>query len=171
MKRYSIRLIGLLAIFATFGACKGNIKDIIGDRIETSMGLSYVQVPHLYNISRQDEIKIGGKGFRAGDVISFTPTNPRGEAIDFAIGRLEEEAIFLAYSDLLEDGRYDVHAKRGLLTELIGKTSVLHVFRSDIPDRENMTVKGTVHVNGQGLAGVVVSDGVVLAETDAGGVY
>ena len=40
-----------------------------------------------------------------------------------------------------------------------------------VPDREGMTVKGVVACDGQGVAGVVVSDGFEVTSTDADGIY
>src|SRR5690606_32770810 len=42
----------------------------------------------------------------------------------------------------------------------------------DIPDKEGMTVKGRVYSGeGTGVPDVVVSDGIVVAKTDANGIY
>lgn len=133
--------------------------------------LTYVNIPTVYDLIMGTDLTIEGKGFLENDVLSFVPREGQGSTFDVALKEIGEDKITIAYSELLKDGKYDVLIKRGTATQFIGSTSINHVFDANLPEIENMTIKGVVHSQGKGLANVLVSDGELFAKTDANGIY
>lgn len=172
MKRYKIFLLLSLALTLVVTACKDNIATEIEEKIATAIKVTHINIPYVYDIANQEDIKIEGRGFEEGDIITFVPKGGQGGGtIELTINGIEDERILLAYSERLREGEYEIRIKRGTLDQLLGKTYVNRVFNIDLPDREGMTVKGTVYANGQGVANVVVSDGFEFVTTDQNGVY
>lgn len=173
MKHYKLlSILSLLAILL-MGACKDDIVQELGDKIKTEIKVTHINIPLVYNLSmaQPEDITIGGRMFEEEDIISFVPKSGQGETVDFSISNIEENGIVLSYSDALKDGDYEVRIVRGELNQLLGKTNINHVFNANIPDKEGMTIKGTVFSDGRGIANVVVSDGIDVTKTDENGVY
>ncbi|RZF59920.1 calcineurin-like phosphoesterase C-terminal domain-containing protein [Sphingobacterium corticibacterium] len=174
MKKYNFLVLIILGLLATglISACKSDLAVGVEDKIATSIPITHINIPYVYNIKiGVTEIDIEGTGFLADDIISFVPRSGQGETVDLPIGSLTDNGVIVAISDNVKDGAYDIRVKRGELSQLIGKTYVNFVFNTDIPDKDGMTVKGTVFVGDKGVADVVVSDGEVVTKTDANGVY
>jgi len=173
MKHYKLLSVLSLLVILLIGACKDDLTQGIEDKIKTEIKVTHVNIPLVYNISmaQPEDIKIEGKKFEEEDIISFVPRSGQGETVEFTQFNIAEDGIILPYSDLLKDGDYDVRVTRGELHQLLGKTNINHVFNADIPDREGMTVKGTVFSGGSGIANVVISDGVEVTTTDENGIY
>ena len=171
MKLY--KFLFLLSITATLfiGACKDSITAEIEGRILTEIKITHISVPAVYDIADQSDIQILGIGFQESDIITFVPRSGQGEALEMTIKELNEDNVILAYSEALNDGHYDIRVTRDKLTQLLGKTYINHIFNANLQEVEGMTVKGTVYANGQGVANVMVSDGVEVTTTDQNGVY
>lgn len=151
-------------------SCKKNNESSIQSD-DSLLKLTYINIPYIYNISTGDNLEILGKGFQVGDVISFTPRESQGTTIEVELKEIQENKIIIAYSEFLKDGKYDISVKRGLTSQLIGKTNINLIFNPNIPDIANMTIKGVVFSQGKGLPNVIVSDGEVFAKTDENGIY
>lgn len=172
MKRYNIFLLLSLVFTFTVTACKDKIVTEIEEKISTAIKVTHINVPSVYDIVSEADIIIGGRGFQEGDIISFIPRGGQGGGtIELAIKNIEDERLLLSYSESLRDGDYEIRIKRGTLDQLLGRTFVNRVFNINVPDRDGMSIKGTVYANGQGVANVIVSDGVEFATTDQNGVY
>lgn len=138
---------------------------------DSSLKLTYLNIPNVFNVTEGQDLTIIGKGFKEGDIISFIPREGQSNTIEVAIKEIQEDKIIIAYPQNIKNGKYDVTATRSTSSQLIGKTTINQVFASNLPDVANMTIKGVVYSQGKGLADVVVSDGEVFAKTDANGVY
>ncbi|MBD1429623.1 calcineurin-like phosphoesterase C-terminal domain-containing protein [Sphingobacterium sp. SGL-16] len=172
MKKFNIFLM-LIFIFTTvFTACEDKIIDTTEDKIQTSIKVTHINIPYVYNVTNESDITIEGKGFEQTDSITFIPRGGQGGGtIKLGIKTIEDEKVALENSPYFRDGEYEIRIQRGILDQLLGRTFVNRIFNASIPDREGMTVKGTVHSNGQGVANVIVSDGIEFAVTDQNGVY
>lgn len=174
MKKYNFLALIIFSLLITVlnNACKSDSAIGVEDKIATTIPVTHISIPYVYNIeSGGTEINIGGKGFLSEDIISFVPKSGQGETVELPVSTLTENGLVLTLVEGLKDGAYDVRIKRGELNQLIGKTFVNFVFNPDIPDQDGMTVKGTVFAAGKGIADVVISDGEVLTKTDANGIY
>ncbi|GGH13448.1 metallophosphoesterase [Sphingobacterium alkalisoli] len=174
MKKYNFLALIIISLLITVltNACKSDLAIGVEDKIATTIPVTHISIPYVYNIkSGGTEINLGGIGFLSEDIISFVPKGGQGETVELPVGTLTESGLVLTLVEGLKDGAYDIRIKRGELNQLIGKTFVNFVFNPDIPDQDGMTVKGTVFAAGKGIADVVVSDGEVLTKTDANGIY
>lgn len=172
MKKYLIFILVSMLIPITMIGCKDDIVTDEQGAHASTIKITHLNIPYVYNMTVNDNILIEGRGFQDGDVISFIPRGGQGgETVDFNIAILEDNHITLPYSELLRDGDYEIRIIRGTVNQLLGKTFINSVLNVNLPDKEGMTIKGIVHVNGKGVPNVVVSDGVEFAVTDANGVY
>ncbi|MDR2282386.1 MAG: calcineurin-like phosphoesterase family protein [Sphingobacterium sp.] len=170
----SFNSIAILSVCLTFGtiSCKDKNITQIEEQIATVIKITHIDIPYVYNIANKDDIKIIGRGFMVDDIIAFIPKSGQdGGTVELPINSLAEDHILLSPAEKLGDGNYEIRIKRGSLNQLLGKTYLNPVFNTDLPDKENMTVKGTVYSNGQGIANVIVSDGFEFTTTDQNGVY
>lgn len=147
---------------------KGTITPDITDN---SLRISHINIPIIYNISSNEEITFRGLGIDKSDVISFKATSPTASDIDAVISKIENDVIQIAFPALINPGKYNIILQRGSASQLLGQTTINHVFNANIPDKENMTIKGTVFSGGKGVSNVIVSDGEVFAKTDDNGIY
>jgi len=172
MKRYKIFLLLSLALTLVVTACKDNIATEIEEKIATAIKVTHINIPYVYDVANQEDIKIEGRGFQEGDIITFIPKGGQGGGtVELTVNSIAEDHILMANPDRLREGDYEIRIKRGTLDQLLGKTYVNLIFNASLPDREGMNVKGTVYANGQGVANVVVSDGFEFTTTDQNGAY
>jgi len=164
-----IAMLLVTSVSINVSCTKKSIANI--ESIDGIIRLSYIKVPIIYNLNINQEITLEGRGFLAKDIISFVPRQSQGSAIDVTIKEINSDKITLAYPTSIKDGNYDIIIKRLTTSQLIGKTTINHVFNHNIPEITNMTIKGVVHSQGKGIANVVVSDGEVFAKTDENGIY
>jgi hypothetical protein len=172
MKKLNIFLMLIFICATIFSSCSDKITELTEDKIQTSIKVTHIDIPYVYNVTKESDITISGIGFQEGDIITFIPRGGQGGgSLEMVTKNLEEAQIVLANSESLLDGEYEIRIQRGNLDQLLGRTFINHIINANIPDREGMTVKGTVHANGQGVANVVVSDGIEFAVTDQNGIY
>ncbi|PRD49315.1 calcineurin-like phosphoesterase C-terminal domain-containing protein [Sphingobacterium haloxyli] len=133
--------------------------------------LTEVSIPAAFDIKKGAKAKITGKGYQANDVIALTPLDELTKSYTITVTKIEGDHIVVVFPEDLIEGRYTLVVKRGELSQTLGTTTFNYVLRTDIPDREGKNVKGVVHINGEGLANVVVSDGYNVTKTNEEGVY
>lgn len=141
------------------------------DITDNAIRITHVNIPIIYNISSNEEMTIKGVGFAPSDIIYFQAASATARDLEASISTIENDGVRIAFPSLITAGKYNIILQRGSASQLIGQTTVNHVFNANIPDKENMTVKGTVFSAGKGVANVIVSDGEVFATTDQNGVY
>lgn len=128
-----------------------------------------VVLPGQIDAAIGDPIVISGKGFKTGDAILFCPTLAGSTEYTAPALRVTASEIAFALPDGLTNGEYKVYVLRNGQRLLLGRTTVNLL--SDVPDRAGMNIKGIVSCGGQPVAGVVVSDGAEVTQTDAKGFY
>src|SRR5690606_9849683 len=133
--------------------------------------LTEVSIPAAFDIKKGTEAKISGKGYQTNDIITLTPLDGLTKSYTITATKVESDHIVVVFPEDLIEGRYTLVAKRGDLSQTLGTTTFNYVLRTDIPDREGKNVKGVVHINGEGLANVIVSDGYDVTKTNEEGVY
>lgn len=136
----------------------------------TNGGLSDVYLSETNAAKGREPILIRGKGFRLSDRITFIAedgTLHQAETVEVTATGLH---VIVPVS--MKGGTYTGRLGREDGSYLmLGHTKIYWVLDTDIPDKEGMTVKGTVSCDGKGLAGVVVSDGIEVTKTDEYGFY
>lgn len=126
-------------------------------------------IPSRIDTNKGAELTIEGKGFMAGDQIIFEYLTNR-YTVDAKVVT-DSNIVIVLPEDLISGSTYRVTVKRGTQSSTLGSTVINIYFNANIPDREGMTIKGSVYAAGIGLANVVVSDGFEVTKTDENGIY
>lgn len=112
---------------------------------------------------------VGSHGPEEGDVIVLMNTV---ESFDNQIKSIDKGSFTFTLDSKVTTGRYEMLVRRNSRTKIVGYINIDIIFDViDIKPTGGNNVYGVVHCDGEGLAGVVVSDGVKVVETDKDGVY
>ena len=112
---------------------------------------------------------VGSHGPEEGDVIVLMNTV---ESFDNQIKSIDKGSFTFTLDSKVTTGRYEMLVRRNSRTKIVGYINIDIIFDViDIEPTGDNNVYGVVHCDGKGLAGVVVSDGVEVVETDKYGVY
>lgn len=112
---------------------------------------------------------VGSHGPEEGDVIVLMNT---AESFDNQIKSIDKGSFTFTLDPKVTTGRYEMLVRRNSRTKIVGYINIDIIFDEvDIEPTGDNNVYGVVHCDGEGLAGVVVSDGVEVVTTDKDGVY
>lgn len=112
---------------------------------------------------------VGSHGPEAGDVIVLMNT---AESFDNQIKSIDKGSFTFTLDPKVTTGRYEMLVRRNSRTKIVGYINIDIIFDvADIEPTGGNNVYGVVHCDGEGLADVVVSDGVEVVKTDKDGVY
>src|SRR5690606_29693962 len=119
------------------------------------------------DLVKESEFIIVGKGFAQGDIIVFESLiNSSNGKYSISSKAVSENNITIQLPAELISDSYRISVERGNESFFLGNTVFNFVFNPNIPDREGMSIKGSVYASGKGIANVVVSDGFEIAVTD-----
>ena len=112
---------------------------------------------------------VGSHGPEEGDVIVLMNT---AESFDNQIKSIDKGSFTFTLDQKVTTGRYEMLVRRNSRTKIVGYINIDIIFDVvDIEPTGDNNVYGVVHCDGEGLADVVVSDGVEVVKTDKDGVY
>ena len=112
---------------------------------------------------------VGSHGPETGDVIVLMNT---AESFDNQIKSIDKGSFTFTLDPKVTTGRYGMLVRRNSQTKIVGHINIDIIFDVvDIEPTGGNNVYGVVHCDGEGLADVVVSDGVEVVKTDKDGVY
>lgn len=112
---------------------------------------------------------VGSHGPEEGDVIVLMNT---AESFDNQIKSIDKGSFTFTLDPKVTTGRYEMLVRRNSRTKIVGYMNIDIIFDVvDIEPTGDNNVYGVVHCDGEGLADVVVSDGVEVVKTDKNGVY
>lgn len=112
---------------------------------------------------------VGSHGPEEGDVIVLMNT---AESFDNQIKSIDKGSFTFTLDSKVTTGRYEMLVRRNSRTKIVGYINIDIIFDvADIEPTDGNNVYGVVHCDGEGLADVVVSDGVEVVKTDKDGVY
>lgn len=112
---------------------------------------------------------VGSHGPEEGDVIVLMNT---AESFDNQIKSIDKGSFTFTLDPKVTTGRYEMLVRRNSRTKIVGYINIDIIFDvADIKPTGDNNVYGVVHCDGEGLADVVVSDGVEVVKTDKDGVY
>ena len=112
---------------------------------------------------------VGSHGPETGDVIVLMNT---AESFDNQIKSIDKGSFTFTLDPKVTTGRYEMLVRRNSRTKIVGHINIDIIFDVvDIEPTGGNNVYGVVHCDGEGLADVVVSDGVEVVKTDKDGVY
>lgn len=113
---------------------------------------------------------VDGKAPKQSDIMILD--GPAGQKFCKILSTSASQVKIELYTGLKE-GRHKVSVQRNLDTKVLGTTKISYARLSDedISPEAGSTIYGKVSCKGEGIEGVVVSDGVQVTATDRNGVY
>ena len=164
-----IRKLLLLLIVAAFAACTGCKED--PPPVDEGLKITGVSIPASLNIETGGVITLSGNGFAVNDQMVFVLTTDGGKIYIATITSVTGQSATFTLPAGIPSGTYRLTVKRGDDSMVLGTVTVNVIANNTIPDKPGMTLKGVVSCDGEGVQGVVVSDGVEVTVTDNKGIY
>lgn len=156
-----------LFVLLLAGICAACSDD--GEPGAGEMNITQVALPEEVSAQAGDPVTIGGSGFKSGDELRLRSVLTGTTEHTARLTQVTDSSLTFEIPDDLSSGEYKVYLYRGTTFRLLGRIRFDIV--SPIPDRAGMNIKGIVSCQGEPVAGVVVSDGLQVATTDAKGIY
>ncbi|MGE5350409.1 MAG: calcineurin-like phosphoesterase C-terminal domain-containing protein [Actinomycetota bacterium] len=165
-----IKKIILLLFVATVAACTGCKKDP-PQPVDEELNITGISIPASLNVPVGGEVILTGSGFAVNDQIEFVLTSDAGKVYTALLTSVTGQNGTFILPAAVTSGTYRLTVKRGTDSMVLGTVTINVVADTSIPDKPGMTVKGVVYSDGEGVPGVVVSDGVEVTVTDSKGIY
>lgn len=165
-----IKKLIFLLLIAAIAACTG-CKEDPPPPDEGGLKITGVSIPASLNIPAGGEVTITGSGFAAGDQMVFVLVSDAGKVYTATVASVTGQSAGFTLPAGLTSGTYSLTVKRGTDSMVLGTLTINVVADNAIPDKPGMTLKGVVYCDGEGIPGVVVSDGAEVTVTDSKGIY
>lgn len=159
----------LIVFIAVVAACTGCKED--PPPVDEGLKITGVSIPATLNVPEGGEITLTGSGFAVNDQIMFVLTTDAGKVYTAAVTAVTGQTATFILPAGIASGTYRLTVIRGDDSMALGTVTVNVIADNTIPDKPGMTLKGVVYCDGEGVPGVVVSDGVEVAVTDSEGIY
>lgn len=163
--RFSL-LAALLAVFPSLFSCSKPESD----DYSSPFVVSGIILPEELSCEQGAAIELkflGKSGPVEGDKVHLAGSEG---SFSFEIDKVESDSFTFTLPQEVMSGNYDFCIIRGKNTRKIGVTR-LFVTSADQIDPDGASVYGKVACRGEGISGVVVSDGVNTCVTDKNGIY
>jgi len=157
-------LVGLSGVGFGFSGCHEETVDK-----NNGLGITGVSIPSSLDVKTGEEITIAGSGFELGDQMQLTLQD--GTVFTTPVTNIGDGTVSFSLPEGIGSAKYTLTVVRGPKSLVLGSVFLNLVATVDVPDVSGMTLKGVVSCDGQGLAGVVVSDGYEVTTTDNKGRY
>ena len=167
----------ILVVFLTtlsmvvFSGCDGS-KETPDNPDGTPINVSGIILENSVSAKKGGDVTlkvVGSHGPETGDVIVLMNT---AESFDNQIKSIDKGSFTFTLDPKVTTGRYEMLVRRNSRTKIVGHINIDIIFDVvDIEPTGGNNVYGVVHCDGEGLADVVVSDGVEVVKTDKDGVY
>jgi hypothetical protein len=164
------RKIFLILLATLIAACSSCRKDPPPEE-EEGLKITGISIPSSLDVAPGGEITITGQGFAVNDIIEFVLTSDAGSSWNATVSSVTAQTATFSLPAGISSGSYRLTVKRGTESMVIGTLTVNVITGTTIPDRPGMTIKGIVYSDGEGVPGVVVSDGYEVTVTDGDGIY
>jgi len=165
-----IRKLLLLFLIAALAACTG-CKEEPPPPDDEGLKITGISIPASLNVETGGEIILTGSGFAVNDQIVFVLTTDAGKVYTATVTSVTGQSATFTLPAGIPSGTYRLTVKRGDDSMVLGTVTVNVIANNTIPDKPGMTLKGVVSCDGEGVPGVVVSDGVEVTVTDSQGIY
>ena len=159
----------LIIFIVVFAACTGCNED--PPPVDEGLKITGVSIPATLNVPEGGEITLTGSGFAVNDQIRFVLTTDAGKVYTAAVTTVTGQTATFILPAGIPSGTYRLTVIRGDDSMVLGTVTVNVIADNTIPDKPGMTLKGVVYCDGEGVPGVVVSDGVEVTVTDNEGIY
>lgn len=165
-----IKKLILLLLIAAVAACTG-CKEDPPPPVDEGLKITGISIPASLNVPVGGEIILTGSGFALNDQIEFVLTSDAGKVYTAVLTSVTGQSGTFILPAGIASGTYRLTVKRGTDSMVLGTVTINVVADTSVPDKPGMTVKGVVYSDGEGVPGVVVSDGVEVTVTDSQGIY
>lgn len=135
------------------------------------LNISEVSIPSTMDVSEGASVVFSGRGFKIGDVFKFVSLSDASITFTSSASSISEKNVSFILPATFTTGNYKITVTRGTESLFLGSTLFNLIADTEIPDVSGMTVKGVVFSDGEGIGGVVVSDGYEVTVTDENGIY
>ncbi|MFZ2287520.1 MAG: calcineurin-like phosphoesterase family protein [Bacteroidales bacterium] len=152
-------------------ACSGCRPEPPEPEPEDGLKITGISIPSNLSVPVGGEIILTGAGFAVNDLIEFVLTTDTGKSYNGTVTAVTGQTATLLLPAGVASGSYRLTVRRGSESLVLGTLTVNVTAGTGIPDKPGMTVKGIVFCDGEGVPGVVVSDGVEVTVTDSEGIY
>ncbi len=163
----TIALIILIGLTGTFCSCKKDPPPVV----EETLKITGISVPSNLEVPAAASITLTGTGFAVNDQISFTLSSDPLKVYVSSVTSVTGQSATFSLPAGITTGTYKITVIRGDESLLLGTLALNVTVDTGIPDILGMTVKGIVYSDGEGVPGVVVSDGYEVTVTNSGGIY
>ncbi|MDE7444020.1 MAG: hypothetical protein K2M65_07670, partial [Muribaculaceae bacterium] len=173
--RFGMRTFAILACMSACAVLLTACSDKSDEGVEpvgVSSQVMGMYLPSFITVVDNESFTIKGTGYQITDVVCFESTE--GVVYKAITNNVTATAVEVTLPADMPTGDYAVTLLRadGMVQKIgSGTTRIIRKTTFDIPDKENMNIKGAVTCGGRGLSGVVVSDGYEVTATDADGYF
>ncbi len=161
----------LIIIFAAAVTACGGCKEDPPPPEEEGLKITGISIPSSINVPVGGEVTITGNGFAVNDKMEFVLVSDAGKVFNSTVTSVTAQSATFILPAGISSGSYRLTVIRGTDSLLLGTLTVNVIVNTGIPDKPGMTVKGIVFCDGEGVPGVVVSDGYEVTVTDSEGIY
>ncbi|MGY5355889.1 calcineurin-like phosphoesterase C-terminal domain-containing protein [Wenyingzhuangia sp. IMCC45467] len=158
---------GLSGIGVTFASCQDSTTDVEINEFN----ITGVSIPSSLDVAEGEPVVLTGKGFKIGDQIKLVSSLNSNTTYTSDIAEVTDKTAAFTLPNGIATDNYNITVIRESNSLFLGSLLLNIVANVNIPDVEGMTVKGVVYANGEGIAGVSVSDGYEVTVTNKDGVY
>ncbi len=138
---------------------------------DETLKISGVSLPSSIDAEAESDVTFTGKGFKVGDEIKLVLSSDASVYYVGIVVSVTETTVTFTLPAGVTTDTYKVTVIRGDQSLYLGTVTINIISGTSVPDKEGMTVKGIVYCNGEGIPGVVVSDGYLVTTTDEDGIY
>ncbi len=140
--------------------------------LQTSIPVQGVSLPASVAVAPGGTLTLDGSGVEVTDFLRIEGVGASEGSYELQVTDVAEATFSVVLPDEFRAGTYALTLVRGAQSLPLGQTDIrVEYAQVVVPDKEGMTVKGRVTCEGRGVAGVVVSDGFEVTQTDDDGIY
>lgn len=156
----------LLLVSAGMAGCGNEAGSM--NPLNGSIPVKGIVLPSSVSVGRNELLFLRGNGILTTDRLELASAD---RTFTVSVAETSDTGFAVSLPDDFVSGDYRLALLRDDQRLELGSLSINLTASILVPDREGMTVKGVVACDGQGVAGVVVSDGFEVTSTDADGIY
>ena len=139
--------------------------------LNESIPVKGISLPSSVLLEKGESLVLKGAGIELSDKVEMADKNATERVFTVTVSQVEEGTFGIVLPDDFTSGTYRLTLLRGEKRLVMGTVNINIAAQVQVPDKEGMTVKGLVQCDGEGVPGVVVSDGYEVVRTDENGIY
>ena len=166
--KYSLYLLKIFLLATCLWSLTGCSEEEPQEFVQPDRLVRNLYLASVMSVYEGQQITLQGRGFEAGDLLSF---RAEGLRIEMPVGDVTAKTARVVIPSELVRGTYDVYVVRGAAEQYVTTVRIYLTIDQEVPDKEGCNLKGIVYCGDRGVAGVRVSDGIETTVTDENGFY